>query len=99
MTEISATNLSSNCSATPLLDLSQLFDKATNAEHYATKTNQEENLCWINYKGEFIIQYNDLIKYSNALLLSAKEKSNEMGWKFRVNSMQSCNINYSKKLA
>ncbi|CAG8649174.1 1747_t:CDS:2, partial [Gigaspora rosea] len=41
------------CSITPLLDLAQLFDKATDAEHYAMKANQEETLCWISYGKEF----------------------------------------------
>ena len=57
-----------------LLDLAQLFDKATNAEYYATKANQEETLCWINYGKEFVIQYNDLIKNSNGKIGEKKAK-------------------------
>ncbi|CAG8694738.1 6405_t:CDS:2, partial [Acaulospora morrowiae] len=55
VTGISATARRQNSSATPLLDLAQLFDKATDAEHYAMNANQEETLCWINYGKEFII--------------------------------------------
>ncbi|CAG8636127.1 9750_t:CDS:2, partial [Racocetra fulgida] len=53
--EISATSLRQNSSTVLLLDLAQLFDKATDAEHYTMKANQEETLCWINYGNEFII--------------------------------------------
>ncbi|RHZ74205.1 hypothetical protein Glove_227g186 [Diversispora epigaea] len=53
---------------------SQLFDKATNAEYYAMKANQEETLRWINYGSEFIIQYNDLIKNSNGKIGEKKAK-------------------------
>ncbi|CAG8617341.1 12226_t:CDS:2 [Gigaspora rosea] len=45
MTEISATARRQNSDTISLLDLAQLFDKATNAEYYATKANQEETLC------------------------------------------------------
>jgi len=69
VTEISVTGHHQN-STISLLDLAQLFDKATNAEYYAMKANQEETLCWINYGSEFIIQYNDLIKNSNGKLLA-----------------------------
>ncbi|CAG8609544.1 1034_t:CDS:2, partial [Acaulospora morrowiae] len=55
MTEISATARHQNSSTISLLDLAQLFDKVTDAEHYAMKANQEETLCWINYGKEFII--------------------------------------------
>jgi polyhydroxyalkanoate synthesis regulator phasin len=54
--------------------LAQLFGKATNAEYYATKANQEETLCWINYGKEFVIQYNDLIKNSNGKIGEKKAK-------------------------
>ncbi|CAG8605441.1 236_t:CDS:1, partial [Scutellospora calospora] len=64
VTEISATALHQNSSVL-LLDLAQLFDKATDAEYSAIKANQEETLCWTNYGKEFIIQYNDLVKNSN----------------------------------
>ncbi|CAG8834434.1 11170_t:CDS:10, partial [Gigaspora margarita] len=53
VTEISATALHQNSSTVLLLDLAQLFDKATDAEHYAMKANQEETLCWISYGKEF----------------------------------------------
>ncbi|RHZ56843.1 hypothetical protein Glove_396g111 [Diversispora epigaea] len=48
-----------------LLNLAQLIDKTTNAKYYTIKVNQEETLYQINYEKEFIIQYNDLMKYSN----------------------------------
>ncbi|RHZ67209.1 hypothetical protein Glove_302g50 [Diversispora epigaea] len=68
--------LASNHSETQtLLDLARLFDKATNAEYYAIKANQEETLCWINYGKEFIIQYNDLMKHSNGKIGEKKAKS------------------------
>ncbi|CAG8658291.1 1859_t:CDS:2, partial [Racocetra fulgida] len=57
-----------------LLDLAQLFDKATDAEYSAIKANQEETLCWINYGNEFIIQYNDIIKNSNGKIGEKKAK-------------------------
>ncbi|RHZ68648.1 hypothetical protein Glove_294g83 [Diversispora epigaea] len=60
VTEISATARRQNSNTISLLDLAQLFDKATDAKYYAIKANQEETLCWINYGKEFIIQYNDL---------------------------------------
>ncbi|RHZ76130.1 hypothetical protein Glove_203g39 [Diversispora epigaea] len=74
VTEISATARCQNSSTISLLDLVQLFDKATDAEHYAMKTNQEETLYWINYGKEFIIQYNDLIKNSNGKIGEKKAK-------------------------
>ncbi|CAG8786935.1 7431_t:CDS:1, partial [Gigaspora rosea] len=43
--EILATARRQNSSTIRLLDLAQLFDKATDAEHYAMKANQEEILC------------------------------------------------------
>nr|CAG8666076.1 9314_t:CDS:2 [Entrophospora candida] len=70
VTEISVMGHCQNSDTISLLDLAQLFDKATNAEYYAMKANQEETLCWINYGNEFIIQYNDLMKN--------KEESNHM---------------------
>jgi len=74
VTEISATARHQNSDTISLLDLAQLFDKATNAEYYATKANQEETLCWINYGKEFVIQYNDLIKNSNGKIGEKKAK-------------------------
>ncbi|CAG8440075.1 6941_t:CDS:2, partial [Scutellospora calospora] len=62
------------CSTTPLLDLAQLFDKATDAEYYAMKANQEETLYWISYGKEFVIQYNDFIKNSNKKMGKKKAK-------------------------
>ncbi|CAG8644965.1 8675_t:CDS:2 [Cetraspora pellucida] len=47
--EISMMVLRQNSSTVLLLDLAQLFDKATDAEYSAIKANQEETLCWINY--------------------------------------------------
>jgi hypothetical protein len=44
VTEISATARRSNCSST-LLDLVELFEKASNAEYYTVKANEEETLC------------------------------------------------------
>lgn len=38
------------------------------------KANQEEILCWINYKKEFIIQYNNLIRNSNGKIGEKKAK-------------------------
>ncbi|CAG8835941.1 11877_t:CDS:2, partial [Gigaspora margarita] len=70
--------ISENSSKIRLLDLAQLFDKATNAEHYAMKANQEETLCWINYGKEFIIQYNDLIKNNNGKIGEKKAKEHHM---------------------
>ena len=46
--EISATARQQNSNTISLLNLAQLFDKATNAEYYAIKANQEESLYWIN---------------------------------------------------
>ncbi|CAG8615253.1 8377_t:CDS:2 [Paraglomus brasilianum] len=46
VSEISATARRQNSDTISLLDLAQLFDKATNAEYYAMKANQEETLCW-----------------------------------------------------
>ncbi|RHZ81997.1 hypothetical protein Glove_115g13 [Diversispora epigaea] len=43
--EISVTARHQNSDTISLLDLTQLFDKATNAEHYVMKANQEETLC------------------------------------------------------
>ncbi|CAG8810706.1 9331_t:CDS:2, partial [Gigaspora margarita] len=57
-----------------LLDLAQLFNKATDAEYSAIKANQEETLCWINYENEFIIQYNDIIKNSHSKIGKKKAK-------------------------
>ncbi|RHZ57349.1 hypothetical protein Glove_390g39 [Diversispora epigaea] len=74
VTEISATARRQNSDTISLLDLAQLFDKATNAEYYAKKANQEETLCWINYGNEFIIQYNDLIKNSDSYIGKKKAK-------------------------
>ncbi|CAG8785983.1 2639_t:CDS:2, partial [Dentiscutata erythropus] len=78
VTEFSATACRQNSDTILLLDLAQLFDKATNAEYYATKANQEETLCWINYGKEFVIQYNDLIKNSNGKIGEKKAKENNM---------------------
>ncbi|CAG8634810.1 7258_t:CDS:2, partial [Paraglomus occultum] len=64
----------SNSSATPLLELAQLFDTAADAEYYAIKANQKETLCWTNYGKEFIIQYNDLVKNSNGRIGEKKAK-------------------------
>ncbi|CAG8511998.1 15315_t:CDS:10, partial [Racocetra persica] len=72
--EISATSLRQNSSTVLLLDLAQLFDKATDAEHYTMKANQEETLCWITYGKEFVIQYNDLMKNSNRKIGKKKAK-------------------------
>ncbi|CAG8602106.1 11128_t:CDS:2 [Cetraspora pellucida] len=74
VTEISMTALRQNSSTVLLLDLAQLFDKATDAEYSAIKANQEETLCWINYGNEFIIQYNDIIKKSNGKIGEKKAK-------------------------
>ncbi|CAG8832390.1 12672_t:CDS:2 [Gigaspora margarita] len=74
VTKISATALRQNSSIVLLLDLAQLFDKATDAEYSAIKANQEETLCWINYRNEFIIQYNDIIKNSNGKIGEKKAK-------------------------
>ncbi|CAG8682541.1 3980_t:CDS:2, partial [Acaulospora morrowiae] len=74
VTEISATVLNQNSDTISLLDLAQLFDKATNAEYYAAKTNQVEILCWINYGKEIVIQYNDLIKNNNGKIGEKKAK-------------------------
>ncbi|CAG8479965.1 12018_t:CDS:2 [Acaulospora colombiana] len=63
VTEISATARRQNSDTISLLDLAQLFDKATNAEYYAAKANQEETLCWINYGKEFVIQYQYAIEH------------------------------------
>ncbi|CAJ0750204.1 13816_t:CDS:2 [Entrophospora sp. SA101] len=81
VTKILATDTSSNSSTTPLLELTQLFVKTTDAEYYAIKANQGETLCWINYGKEFIIQYNDLVKNSNGKIdeKKAKEKAQENG--------------------
>ena len=46
VSEISAMACRQNSDTISLLDLAQLFDKATNAEYYAMKANQEETLCW-----------------------------------------------------
>ncbi|CAG8674582.1 11002_t:CDS:2, partial [Dentiscutata heterogama] len=51
--EISATSLHQNSSIVLLLDLAQLFNKATDAEHYTMKANQEETLYWITYGKKF----------------------------------------------
>ncbi|CAG8536651.1 4996_t:CDS:10 [Acaulospora morrowiae] len=75
VTEISATARRQNSDTISLLDLAQLFDKATNAEYHAMKANQEETLCWVNYGKEFIIQYNDLIKNSNGKIGEKKAKA------------------------
>ncbi|CAG8822378.1 16674_t:CDS:2, partial [Gigaspora margarita] len=48
VTEISVTARRQNSGTISLLDLVQLFDKATDAEYYAIKANQEESLYWIN---------------------------------------------------
>ncbi|CAJ0746823.1 8545_t:CDS:2, partial [Entrophospora sp. SA101] len=74
VTEISVMGHRQNSDTISLLDLAQLFDKATNAEYYAMKANQEETLCWINYGNEFIIQYNDLMKNSNSKIGEKKAK-------------------------
>ncbi|RHZ76993.1 hypothetical protein Glove_186g103 [Diversispora epigaea] len=74
VTEISATARRQNSDTISLLDLAQLFDKATNAEYYAMKANQEETLCWTNYGKKFVIQYNDLIKNSNGKIGEKKAK-------------------------
>ncbi|CAG8569672.1 6042_t:CDS:10 [Ambispora gerdemannii] len=74
VTEVSATDCHQNSSTISLLYLTQLFDKATNAEYYAKKANQKEILCWINYGSEFIIQYNDLIKNSDSNIDEKKAK-------------------------
>ncbi|KAF0562280.1 hypothetical protein F8M41_000056 [Gigaspora margarita] len=74
MTEISATALRQNSSTVLLLDLAQLFDKATDVEYSAIKANQKETLCWINYGNEFIIQYNNIIKNSNGKIGEKKAK-------------------------
>nr|CAG8649310.1 15964_t:CDS:2 [Entrophospora candida] len=74
VTEISVMGHCQNSDTISLLDLAQLFDKATNAEYYAMKANQEETLCWINYGNEFIIQYNDLMKNSNSKIGEKKAK-------------------------
>ncbi|CAG8535867.1 26972_t:CDS:2 [Dentiscutata erythropus] len=73
VTEISATAFHQNSSVL-LLDLAQLFDKATDAKYSAIKANQEETLCWTNYGKEFIIQYNDLVKNSNGKIGEKKAK-------------------------
>ncbi|CAG8609783.1 3250_t:CDS:2, partial [Racocetra persica] len=75
VTEILVTARRQNSDTILLLNLAQLFDKAKNAEYYATKANQEETLCWINYRKEFVIQYNDLIKNSNGKIGEKKAKS------------------------
>ncbi|RHZ44306.1 hypothetical protein Glove_743g9 [Diversispora epigaea] len=72
--EISATARRQNSDTISLLDLAQLFDKATDAEHYAMKANQEEILCWISYRKKFVFQYNDLIKNSNRKIGEKKVK-------------------------
>ncbi|CAG8628373.1 8776_t:CDS:2 [Gigaspora margarita] len=73
--KISATALRQNSSTVLLLDLAQLFNKATDAEYSAIKANQEETLCWINYGNEFIIQYHDIIKNSNGKIGEKKAKA------------------------
>ncbi|CAG8531721.1 14132_t:CDS:10, partial [Dentiscutata erythropus] len=74
VTEISATAHRQNSDTISLLDLAQLFDKATNAEYYAMKANQDETLCWINYGSEFVVQYNDLVKNSKGKIGEKKAK-------------------------
>ncbi|CAG8820156.1 42336_t:CDS:2, partial [Gigaspora margarita] len=74
VTGILATARRQNSDTISLLDLAQLFDKATNAEYYATKANQEETLCWNNYGKEFVIQYNDLVNNSNRKIGEKKAK-------------------------
>ncbi|RHZ81995.1 hypothetical protein Glove_115g91 [Diversispora epigaea] len=74
VTEISATAHRQNSDTISLLDLAQLFDKATNAKYYAIKANQDETLCWNNYGSEFVVQYNDLVKNSNGKIGEKKAK-------------------------
>ncbi|RIA88107.1 hypothetical protein C1645_256561 [Glomus cerebriforme] len=72
MTEISTMAHRQNYSSS-LLDLVHLFDKASNAEYYTMKANEEETL-WVKFGTEFIYQYNDIVKNSNGRIVEKKAK-------------------------
>ncbi|CAJ0768644.1 15075_t:CDS:2, partial [Entrophospora sp. SA101] len=97
VTEISVMGHRQNSDTISLLDLAQLFDKATNAEYYAMKANQEETLCWINYGNEFIIQYNDLMKNSNSKIGEKKAKEEESNHMTEI-STTSCHQNHETEI-
>ncbi|GBB93143.1 hypothetical protein RclHR1_21190001 [Rhizophagus clarus] len=73
MTEISTMACCPKCSSS-LLDLAHLFDKTLDVEYHTKKSNEEEILCWVNFRKEFIYQYNEIVKNSNGKIGEKKAK-------------------------